>query len=849
MRKASSAIIVMLLLAAITLAQAPTRTSGKNSATGAADSINAGDILRHIKMLASDEFEGRGPATRGEELSVQYLSDQLKGMGLKPGNPDGSYVQKVPLVGFTTTGTASITAGGKELALKRNEDYVAVSRRFTPQNDVNESDVVFVGYGVVAPEYGWDDYKGVDVRGKTIVMLVNDPAVPDPKDPAKKDPAFFKGNAMTYYGRWTYKYEIAAEKGAAAAIIVHDTIPAGYPFEVITGSWGRENFDIQKPDKNMGRPAVEGWISNAKARELVTGGGQDLDALQKAAVRKDFKPVTLNAKASFHLQNQLREVNSQNVIAKLEGSDAKAKNEYVIYSAHWDHLGKDPNRQGDQIFNGAIDNASGCAGLLEIAEAYSKLPTKPRRSVLFLFVTAEEKGLLGSKYYAANPLYPLNKTLANINMDGLNQWGRTKDMSIVGYGNSTMDDILKAKATAQNRTVGAEKEPENGTFYRSDHFEFAKQGVPALYIHSGDDYIGKAPGYAQGKRDYYRTNDYHKPSDEVKSDWDLSGAVEDLQLLFAVGLEVAQGNKWPEWKPGTEFKAKREASLRAAVNVPGRAIRWEPARNSAGGARIEMAHYQQGRSQDRSSGKHEIKLSTDVQKVEAAYVGGSLADRRTSPGSVIAALAVSGLDELNGPLTFQYKVSGGVVIGQAEEVKWDLTGVPPGVYTASVEVSSDGMVYAASRELEILSPRAYTARTESLVPANFTPIQSPHGDDAHGFYISMFWGRRAPMSEVPNHPPVAEISASTAILARINSTQLVPISSAGFVTLTTNASDPDGDPLILVYTATAGRILGEGPVVQWDLTGVEPGKYSATVEVNDGYGCINWQTVEVRVTG
>lgn len=535
--------------------------SGFSVADKAADTINAQDILRHIKTLSSDEYEGRGPGTKGEELSVKYLTNEFKKMGLKPGNPDGTYVQKVPLVGFTTTGDASIVSGGKPIALKRNEDYVAVSRRFVPNIDVADSDMVFVGYGVVAPEYGWDDYKDVDVRGKTIVMLVNDPAVPDPKDPSKLDDSIFKGKAMTYYGRWTYKYEIASAKGAAAAIIIHDTGPAGYPFEVVTGSWGRENFDIQAADKNMSRVAVDSWISNGKARELLTASGQDLDKLQQAAVRKDFRPVTLNAKATFHLKNQLREVNSANVAAKLEGIDPAKKNEYVIYSAHWDHLGKDPNRQGDQIFNGALDNASGCASLLELAEAFSQLKLKPQRSVIFLAVTAEEKGLLGSKYYAAHPLYPLNQTLANINMDGVNQWGRTKDILIVGYGNSTLDDILRLSAERQGRTVAPEKEPEKGTFYRSDHFEFAKQGVPALYVHAGDDFVGKPPGYGQKKRDEYIANDYHKPSDEIKPDWDLSGAVEDLQLLFKVGYIVANATKWPEWNPGTEFKQKREESL------------------------------------------------------------------------------------------------------------------------------------------------------------------------------------------------------------------------------------------------------------------------------------------------
>ena len=528
------------------------------------DSIQANDIMQHTRILSSDEYEGRGPGTKGEELSVKYLTEQYQRLGLKPGNPDGTYVQKVPLAGFTAQPTASFTAGGKTINLKFPEDYVAVSRRFVPESKVENSDIVFVGYGVVAPEYGWDDYKGVDVKGKTIVMLINDPAVPDASDPSKLDTKMFKGNAMTYYGRWTYKYEIASEKGAAAAIIIHETGPAGYPYEVVSGSWSRENFDIQRPDKNMGRVAVESWITTDRAKELFTAAGQDFDALKKAAVTKDFKPVTLKAKANLDIKNTLREIDSNNVVAKLEGSDPVLKNEYVVYSAHWDHLGRDPKLQGDQIYNGALDNASGTAALLEIAEAFTKLATPPKRSILFLSVTAEEKGLLGAKYYATNPLYPLNKTLANINMDGVNQWGRTKDITMVGDDNSTLIDLLRETARAQGRTVNPDAEPEKGFYYRSDHFEFAKQGVPALYTDSGQDYIGKDATYSKQKRDEYTEKDYHKVSDQIKPDWDLSGAVEDAQMLMWIGYRVAQGDKAPEWKPGTEFKAKRDEMMRSA---------------------------------------------------------------------------------------------------------------------------------------------------------------------------------------------------------------------------------------------------------------------------------------------
>jgi Zn-dependent M28 family amino/carboxypeptidase len=533
---------------------------GVEPAGQALESITAADILNHTRVLSADEFEGRGPGTRGEELTVAYLTEQFQRLGLKPGNPNGTFVQNVPLVGFTGQPTVTLSAGDRTIPLTVLQDYVAVSRHFVPQVDVASSDIVFVGYGVVAPEYGWDDYKGVDVRGKTVLMLINDPAVPDPADPAKLDANMFKAKTMTYYGRWTYKYEIASEKGAAAAIIIHEDGPAGYPWEVVSGSWGRENFDIRNPGGPGNRIKAESWITTPKARELLSASGQDFDALKRAAVRKDFRPVVLNAKASFSIKQTVREVQSKNVVAMVEGD---SEDEFIVYSAHWDHLGKDPNLAGDQIYNGALDNASGTAAMIEIAEAFTKLGRKPSRSILFLAVTAEEKGLLGAKYYGNNPLYPLNKTLANINMDGVNQWGRTKDIVIVGYGNSELDDVLTQAAQLQGRVIVPDPEPEKGFFYRSDHFEFAKQGVPALYTDAGNDFIGKPAGYGEQKRAEYTANDYHKPADEIKPDWDLSGAVEDVRLLFTVGYKVAESDRWPEWKPGTEFKAKREASLKA----------------------------------------------------------------------------------------------------------------------------------------------------------------------------------------------------------------------------------------------------------------------------------------------
>ncbi|WP_266203850.1 M28 family metallopeptidase [Pontibacter kalidii] len=530
----------------------------------ALQSITADSLLAHITTLASDEFEGRAPGSVGEDSTVAYLTRHFKQLGLQPGNPDGSFVQKVPMFGYTPTPKATLTANGKNIPLSFPDDYVALTRRYVEGVEVNNSDLVFVGYGVVAPEYGWDDYKGVDVKGKTIVMLVSDPPVPDPQNPEQLDSTMFGGKAMTYYGRWTYKYEVAAEKGAAAAIIIHETGPAGYPYEVISGSHSREGFEIITPDKNMNRAEVEAWITEPKARELFTALGRSFDELKEAAKKKDFKPVPLKATASFNIENELREVQSQNVIAKLEGSDEELKDEYVIYTAHWDHLGKDPSLQGDQIYNGALDNATGTAGLLELAKGFSQMETKPKRSILFLAVTAEEKGLLGSKYYASSPLYPLEKTVAVINMDVLNAYGPTEDVVVVGFGNSTLEDVLAQEAKSQNRRIVPEATPENGSFYRSDHFEFAKQGVPALYASSGVIARNQPADYVKQWKERYTANDYHKLSDEVRDDWNLEGAVEDLQLFLRVGYRVANTEKFPEWKEGTEFRAKREETLSRA---------------------------------------------------------------------------------------------------------------------------------------------------------------------------------------------------------------------------------------------------------------------------------------------
>ncbi len=520
-------------------------------------------ILDRIKVLASDEYEGRAPGTKGEELTVQYLETELKKLGLKPGNTDGTYIQKVPLVGITAAPTKplTITKDGSKQVIKWRDEMVAWTKHVADSASIEDSDLIFAGYGVEAPEFNWDDFKGVDVKGKTIIVLVNDPAVPDPSDPQKLDPKTFGGDAMTYYGRWTYKFEEGARKGAAGILVVHETGPAGYPFSVVQGNLS-EKFDLVTPDKNMGRAAIEGWVTLDAARKILKMAGQDFDALKKQAATRDFKPVPLGLKASLAIRNTLRTIDSRNVVAKLEGSDPDHKDEFVVYSAHWDHFGIGAPVKGDKIYNGAADNASGVSTVLEIARAFTQVKPAPRRSILFLLVTAEEQGLLGSQYYSVTPIYPLEKTLANINLDGLNQWGRTSDLVLVGLGASELDDYVKAAAAEQNRTIKPDAEPEKGFYYRSDHFNFAKQGVPALDPDTGTEFVGKPPAYGKQKRDEYTNNDYHAPSDEVKPDWDLTGAADDADLFFAVGYRVANADKFPEWRPGNEFKAKRDGMLK-----------------------------------------------------------------------------------------------------------------------------------------------------------------------------------------------------------------------------------------------------------------------------------------------
>ena len=541
----------------------PASASATTTPTAESIDIDANAILERIKVLASDEYEGRAPGTKGEDLTVQYLVSESKKLGLQPGNPDGTYVQKVPLVGITGAEAQplTVTKGAQKKTYEWGDEVVAWTRRVSDTATLNDSEIIFAGYGVQAPEYNWDDFKGVDVRGKTIVVLVNDPQVPAAGRPGELDAKMFNGKAMTYYGRWTYKYEKAAELGAAGVFIVHETGPAGYPFTVVQGFLG-ERFGLVAGDKNMSKASVEGWLSLDAAKSLLSMAGQDFDALKKQALSRDFKPVPLGLKASMGLRNTMRTVDSQNVVAKFEGGDQQLKDEYVVYSSHWDHLGVGAPVDGDNIYNGALDNASGIATVLEIAKAFTQVQPKPKRSILFLFVTAEEQGLLGSEYYATNPLYPLEKTVANINIDGVNQWGRTRDVTVVGMGASDLDDYLRKAAEAQGRTLNPDPESEKGFYYRSDHFNFAKVGVPALYTDTGVNFVGKDVAFSKAKRDEYTAVDYHKPSDEIKSDWDLSGAVEDARLMFMVGYAVANAEKLPEWKAGNEFRAVREKMLK-----------------------------------------------------------------------------------------------------------------------------------------------------------------------------------------------------------------------------------------------------------------------------------------------
>ena len=518
--------------------------------------ITQADFADMVKALSSDEFEGRAPGSVGEEKTTAYLEAQMKRIGLQPGN-NGSYFQDVPMVETTADEAATTmtlaTAKGDH-ALKFGTDYVIGTRTGQTEVKLDASDMVFVGYGVDAPEQQWNDYAGQDWTGKTVVMFVNDPGF------HAKDETLFGGNRMTYYGRWTYKFEEAARKGAAAALIVHDTAGASYGWDVVKNSWAGPQYDLPAKDDPEKRIPLQGWLSAEAARQLFADAGLDLDAAYASAGKRGFKPVPLKAKATVSLKSSITEKTSRNVIGVQPG--ATKPDEAVLYMAHWDHLGKHEGEEGDNIYNGAVDNATGVAGILEIAEAFAHQDPKPARSVVFVAVTLEESGLLGSKYYVAHPTFPMDKIAGVINLDAMSVGGKSRDFVVTGKGNSELEDMLKVYADQQGRVLTEEGNPAGGYYFRSDHFNFAKAGVPALYAKGGNDLLeggveaGKAASEEYAKR-------YHQASDEMHEGWKLDGVVQDLQALYGVGKDLAVQDKWPNWYEGNPFKAARDTMMKA----------------------------------------------------------------------------------------------------------------------------------------------------------------------------------------------------------------------------------------------------------------------------------------------
>ena len=518
--------------------------------------ISTGTLKEVTRTLSSDTFEGRAPTTPAEDKTIGYIAGRFAAAGLKPGNK-GEWFQNVPLVEITADPTMhlDISGGKAPLSFAYKTDMVAASYRVVPETDIRDSDIIFVGFGINAPERGWNDYAGADVKGKTVVILVNDA---DYETKGLKGP--FEGRAMTYYGRWTYKYEEAARQGAAAALIIHDTFPAAYPWGVVVSSWTGPQLGLDAANNHMDQTQANGWITGDAASRLMEAAGKSLPQLIAAAKKKGFRAVPLGLKANLGFANTIRRQASHNVIGILPGKTRPE--EYVVYSAHWDHLGRCEPVNGDAICNGALDNATGTAGLIALAEAQAKAgPTD--RSIVFISVTAEESGLLGSAYYGANPVYPLNQTVGGINMDGLNVIGRTHDITIIGPGKSELEPILAKYAKEQNRTIVPEATPEKGSFFRSDHFSLAKYGVPMIYFGSGQDLLqGGVPAGAAAREDYI-ANRYHKPQDEYRADWNWEGAIEDLTLNYEIGRELATGDAWPNWYPSAEFRAIRDKSRAA----------------------------------------------------------------------------------------------------------------------------------------------------------------------------------------------------------------------------------------------------------------------------------------------
>ena len=516
-------------------------------------SFNKDSILLHIKVLSSDSFQGRKPFSLGEVKTVEYLKNQFMQIGLEPANGD-SFIQDVPMVEIKTNpdDVMKVESAKGNFDLKKMEDFVVWTEKTDPTVSLKNEEVVFAGYGVVAPEYGWNDYKNIDVKGKVVLVLVNDPGF------GTSDTTLFKGKTMTYYGRWTYKYEEAARQGAKACLIIHNTAAASYPFNVVQNSNGSSKLFLDKRGSNEPHLSLQGWVSADAAKKLLAAAGKD-SSLIVSANNKDFKSLPLGLKISLNATVASKYNLSHNVIGKITGT--KRPDEYIIYTAHWDHLGiGKPDEKGDSIYNGALDNASGCAGLLEIARAFKSLKEKPERTIIFLSVTAEEQGLLGSQYYAQHPVYPLNKTVANINMDGINPLYKTNDVVITGVGQNDLEDYLTEFAKQQGRYISPEAHPEAGHYYRSDHFNFAKVGVPALDCGGGIDVVGKGKDFGKQLQDDYTAHRYHRPADEFNPEWTFEGGIQDLQLLYLVGKKLANETTFPKWKDGSEFKAIREKS-------------------------------------------------------------------------------------------------------------------------------------------------------------------------------------------------------------------------------------------------------------------------------------------------
>lgn len=550
----------LFILSLGALALASCQSSDQKSAGIEADSlslkaINDSAFAKHISVLASDDFEGRKPFTTGETKTINYLKGEFEKLGLKPGNGD-SYFQEVPMVDIKSTPVGAMTiknaSGNAGTALTYLDDFVAATRHVTDQVKVENSEMVFAGYGIVAPEYKWNDYEGLDVKGKTVVVMVNDPGF--------SDTTLFKGRTMTYYGRWTYKFEEAARQGAAGIIIIHDTAPASYPWSVVRSGWSKSKLYLDAKDNNKSRALVEGWVTLDVAKNLFKMAGKSED-LMKQAGKPGFKPVDLGLKLSIAIKNTIKKSVSNNVVAVLPGT--KRADEYLIYSGHWDHLGKGEAINGDSIYNGAVDNATGTAALLLLADAFKKAKHQSERSILFVALTGEEQGLLGSEYYASHPLVPVNKTVADINIDAMEASGMTKDIVVVGYGQSELEDYLIEAAKKQERVVAKDPNPSAGSYFRSDHFNFAKVGIPALYTGNGINNVKHGEAWGKAQQEDYTKNRYHAPADNFEpAKWDFSGMVADLRLLFEVGYRLSNESTFPGWKEGSEFKAIRAKSTK-----------------------------------------------------------------------------------------------------------------------------------------------------------------------------------------------------------------------------------------------------------------------------------------------